>query len=210
MLDPQAHTTRGVAIGTVLEGLKKAQSHANSKGLSTLLIVNFMRERDEEEALELLASLKPYRKQIVALGIDSAEIDHPPRKFTRLFKKARAMGLKLVAHAGFEGPPEDMEEAINLLQVDRADHANRVYERPELARRPGEAGTAVTVCPRAEVQLGVVAWLAEHPVGQIHGWDASFATFRQSGLVRLYHGELHRAHARVWVDAFGGSEARSQ
>jgi adenine deaminase len=167
MLDPQAHTTRGVAIGTVLEGLARAQSHATRNDLSTLLIVNFMRERDEEEALELLASLEPYRSQIVALGIDSAESGHPPRKFTRLFQKARTMGLKLVAHAGFEGPPEDIEEAIDLLQVDRLDHGNRVYERPELARRLGDAGTAVTVCPRAEVQLGVVASLAEHPVRQM-------------------------------------------
>jgi adenosine deaminase len=167
MLDPQAHTTRGVPIGTVFEGLARAQSHAARNGLSTLLIVNFMRERDEEEALELLASLEPYRSQIVALGIDSAERGHPPRKFTRLFQKARTMGLKLVAHAGFEGPPKDIEEAIDLLQVDRVDHGNRVYEKPELACRLGDAGTAVTVCPLAEVQLGVVASLAEHPVRQM-------------------------------------------
>lgn len=164
MLDPQAHTTRGVAIGTVFEGLAKAREHALRNGVSSLLIVNFMRERDEAEALELLAALLPYRSQIVALGLDSAETDHPPRKFARLFQKARTMGLRLVAHAGFEGPPEDIEEAIDLLQVDRVDHGNRVYERPELARRLGDAGTAVTVCPRAEVQLGVIASLAEHPV----------------------------------------------
>lgn len=167
MLDPQAHTTRGVPIGTVFEGLARAQSYATRNGLSTLLIANFMCERAEEEALELLASLEPYRSQIVALGIDSAENGHPPRKFIRLFQKARTIGLKLVAHAGFEGPPSDIEEAIDLLRVDRLDHGNRVYEKPELARRLGDAGTAVTVCPRAEVQLGVVTSLAEHPVRQM-------------------------------------------
>jgi adenosine deaminase len=164
MFDPQAHTARGVAVETVLEGLGKARDHASRNGVSTFLIVNFMRERDEDEALELLTSLAPCRSQIVALGLDSAERGHPPRKFIRLFRKARTMGLRLVAHAGFEGPPEDIEEAIDLLRVDRLDHGNRVYERPELARRLGDAGTAVTVCPRAEVQLGVVASLAEHPV----------------------------------------------
>lgn len=164
MFDPQAHTTRGVAVGTVFEGLRKAQDHASRKGVSTFLIANFMRERDEGEALELLASLDPYRQHIAAIGIDSAECGHPPRKFTRLFQKARALGLNLVAHAGFEGPPEDIEEAIDLLRVDRLDHGNRVYERPALARRLGEIGAAVTVCPHAEVQLGVVASLAEHPV----------------------------------------------
>ncbi len=164
MLDLQAHTTRGLAIGTVFDGLARAQRHASRNGLSTSLIVNFMRERDEEEALALLASLAPYRSQIVAIGIDSAENGHPPRKFTRLFQEARMMGLGLVAHAGFEGPPEDIEEAIDLLQVDRVDHGNRVYERPALARRLGHMGTALTVCPCSEVELGVVASLAEHPV----------------------------------------------
>ncbi len=164
MFEPQAHTTRGVAMGTILDGLAKARDHASRNGLSTLLIANFMRERDEEEALDLLASLAPYRRHVAAIGIDSAETGHPPRKFARLFRKARAMGLKLVAHAGFEGPPEDIEEAIDLLRVDRVDHGNRVYERPELARRLGDAGTAVTVCPLAEVQLRAVASLREHPV----------------------------------------------
>ena len=167
MLDLQAHTARGVAIATVFDGLARAQGQASHNGLSTSLIVNFMRERDEQEALELLASLEPYRSQIVAIGIDSAESGHPPRKFTRLFQTARRMGLRLVAHAGFEGPPEDIAEAIDLLQVDRVDHGNRVYERPELARRLGRMGTAVTVCPRSEVELGVVASLAEHPVRQM-------------------------------------------
>ena len=164
MFDPQAHTPRGVALETVLEGLARAQRHASGNGLSVMFIANFMRERDEEEALELLASLAADRSHIVAIGIDSAESGHPPRKFTRLFQKARAMGLKCVAHAGFEGPPKDIEEAIDLLKVDRVDHGNRVYEVPELARRLGDAGTAVTVCPCAEAQLGVVASLAEHPV----------------------------------------------
>lgn len=167
MFDPQAHTRRGIPLGTVLEGLEKARDDATRKGLSTLLIVNFMRERDQDEALSLLSSLEPSFRHIVALGIDSAETDHPPRKFSRLFQKARDMGLKLVAHAGFEGPPEDIEEAVEILQVDRVDHGNRVYERPDLARRLGDAGTAVTVCPNAEVRLGVVTSLAEHPVRQM-------------------------------------------
>lgn len=167
MFDPQAHTTRGVRIETILEGLQTARSHASRSGLSTFLVVNLMRDRDEEEALALLASLEPYVGSIVALGIDSAETNHPPRKFARIFQRAHAMGLKRVAHAGFEGPPEDIEEAIDLLHVDRLDHGNRVYEKPELARRLADAGTAVTVCPHAEVQLGVVASLAEHPVRQM-------------------------------------------
>ncbi|WP_394002612.1 hypothetical protein ACF3M1_16830 [Luteimonas sp. WGS1318] len=110
MFDPQAHTMRGVAIGTILEGLAKARS-ATRNGLSTSLIVNFMHERDEAEALDVLASLEPYRSQIVAVGIDSSEIGYPPQKFTQLFETARTMGFKLVAHAGFEGPPTDIEEA---------------------------------------------------------------------------------------------------
>lgn len=203
MLDPQAHTARGVALGTVFEGLATARDHARRNGVSSSVIVNFMRERDEEEALELLASLAPYRAQIVALGIDSAETGHPPRKFTRLFQKARALGLGLVAHAGFEGPPEDIEEAVDLLQVDRVDHGNRVYEHPELARRLGEAGTAVTVCPRAEVQLGVVSSLAEHPVRRmladgmrpsVHSDDpAWFGSITENYLALAQEGALTRS-----------------
>lgn len=164
MFDPQAHTSRGVALGTVLAGLAAARDRARRNGLSTAIIVNFMRERDEEEALALLASLEPYQQGIVALGIDSAEIGYPPRTFVRLFEQAHAIGLKLAAHAGFEGPPEDIEEADDLLRVDRVDHGNRVYERPDLARRLGDSGVAVTVCPRAEVELGVVGSLDDHPV----------------------------------------------
>ncbi|TWI62576.1 adenosine deaminase [Pseudoduganella lurida] len=209
MLDPQAHTTRGVLVETVFEGLARAQCHAARIGLSTMLIVNFMRERDEEEALEILASLAPYRAQIVAIGIDSAEVGHSPGKFTRLFRQARAMGLKLVAHAGFEGPPEDIEEALDLLQVDRIDHGNRVYERPALARRLGEAGTAVTVCPRSEVQLGVVASLAEHPVRQmlvdgmrpsLHSDDpAWFGSITENYRVIAEASELTRSEIRQLV-----------
>lgn len=167
MLDLQAHTTRGVKVETVFDGIARAQSYAFNHGVSTSLIVNFMRERDEEEALQLLASLESYRSQIIAIGIDSAENGHPPRKFTKLFQAARKMGLRLVAHAGFEGPPADIEETMDILRVDRVDHGNRIYERPELARRLGQLGTAVTVCPRSEVELGVVASLAEHPVRQM-------------------------------------------
>jgi len=167
MLDLQAHTTRGVAVKTVFDGLAKAQNYAFNQGLSTSLTVNFMRERNEEEAFQLLASPESYRSQIIAVGIDSAENGHPPRKFSKLFQEVRKMGLQLVAHAGFEGPPADIEEAVDILRVNRVnrvDHGNRVYERPELALRLGRLGTAVTVCPRAEVELGVVTSLPEHPV----------------------------------------------
>ena len=167
MFDPQAHTSRGVSLESVLAGLSAAREHAGRRGLSTAFIVNFMRERDEDEALALLTSIEPHRHGIVAVGMDSAEQGYPPRNFIRLFKQARAMGLKLVAHAGFEGPPEDIEEAVDLLGVDRVDHANRIYERPDLARRLANSSMAVTVCPIAEVELNAVNSLADHPVRQM-------------------------------------------
>ncbi|MGC2130657.1 MAG: adenosine deaminase [Candidatus Aquilonibacter sp.] len=163
--DPQAHTDRGVAFGVVLEGLRKALDEARDRlGITSHLIMCFLRDLSAESAMATLEVAIPYRDRIIAVGLDSAELGNPPSKFAAVFDRARAEGFLTVAHAGEEGPPEYVWEALDLLRVSRVDHGVRSLEDPQLVERLRRQRTPLTVCPFSNVKLHVVADLAHHPL----------------------------------------------
>lgn len=168
MFDPQTHTDRGIAFETVIRGLLSAMAAAETKhGMTSALIMSFLRHLSEEAAFETLAMAEPWLDRIAAVGLDSSEVGHPPSKFARVFAAARAKGLKLTAHAGEEGPPEYVYEALDLLQVDRIDHGNRALEDDALVRRLAGEGMTLTVCPLSNLKLCVVGDLADHPIDRM-------------------------------------------
>ncbi|MGV6818137.1 MAG: adenosine deaminase [Thiotrichales bacterium] len=163
--DPQGHTSRGVGFATVVEGIYSALLQGQRKfGISFDLIMCFLRHLDEEDAMKTLEESLPYRDKIIGVGLDSSELGHPPHKFQRVFEKARALGFHVVAHAGEEGPPEYVEEALNLLKVERIDHGNRALENQALVDRIVSEEIALTVCPLSNLKLCVVDDLKNHPI----------------------------------------------
>ncbi|MEU9244659.1 adenosine deaminase [Streptomyces shenzhenensis] len=163
--DPQAHLARGVAMGTVVEGLWRALGRsAESHGISTRLIMCFLRDESAESAMATLEAAKPYLDRITGVGLDSAEVGHPPVKFREVYAAAAALGLRRVAHAGEEGPPEYITEALDLLGVERVDHGLRCMEDPELVARLVRERVPLTLCPLSNVRLRAVDVLAEHPL----------------------------------------------
>ena len=163
--DPQTHTDRGVPFATVADGLFSAMDAAQrTLGLSSKLILCFLRHLDEDAAFATLKAAEPYLDRIAGVGLDSSEVGHPPSKFARVFKAARERGLKLVAHAGEEGPPEYVYEALDLLRVDRLDHGNRSLEDDKLVARLAASGMTLTVCPLSNLKLCVVSDLTAHPL----------------------------------------------
>jgi len=163
--DPQGHTDRGVAFETVLDGIVSALEAGEKKlGITSKLIMCFLRHLSEEAAFATLEAALPHRDRIFGVGLDSSERGQPPSKFQRVFEKARAAGFVAVAHAGEEGPPAYVEEALDLLKVARIDHGNRAMEDPALVRRLAESGLALTVCPLSNLKLCVVEDLAKHPL----------------------------------------------
>ena len=168
MFDPQTHTARGIPFGTVIEGLLAGMTEAEAKhGLTSKLILSFLRHLDEDEAFATLDAAKPWLDRIDAVGLDSSELGHPPEKFARVFAAARALGLKLVAHAGEEGPPEYVYQALDLLEIDRLDHGNRSLEDPVLTARLARSGMTLTVCPLSNLKLCVVDDMADHPIDRM-------------------------------------------
>lgn len=163
--DPQGHTDRGVAFETVITGITRALAKAEAEwGLTSRLILCFLRHLSEEAAFETLEQAKPYLDQIEAVGLDSSEMGHPPSKFERVFAAAAELGLKRVAHAGEEGPPEYVYEALDLLQIDRLDHGNRALEDEALVERLAREGMTFTVCPLSNLMLCGVTDLRQHPL----------------------------------------------
>ncbi|MBI1686812.1 adenosine deaminase [Caulobacter hibisci] len=163
--DPQTHTERGIAFETVIDGLLDGMAEAESRwGVTSKLILCFLRHLPEESAFETLELAKPHLDKIAGVGLDSSEVGHPPAKFVRVFKAARDLGLKIVAHAGEEGPPDYVWEAIDLVGVDRIDHGNRALEDEALTRRLVADGTTLTVCPLSNLKLCVVPDLTAHPM----------------------------------------------
>lgn len=163
--DPQGHTERGIAIGTVIEGICSALRRGRFElGISSHVILCFLRHLDEASALRTLADAEPWLDRITGVGLDSSELGHPPAKFGRVYARARELGLKRVAHAGEEGPPGYVIEALDLLEVDRIDHGNRAMEDAELVRRLAREQVPLTVCPLSNLRLAVVRDLAEHPL----------------------------------------------
>lgn len=168
MFDPQTHTARGVPFSAVIEGLLSAMHDAEERhGITSALIMCFLRHLSEEEAFATLEEATPWLDWIAAVGLDSSELGHPPSKFARVFAEARARGLRLVAHAGEEGPPDYVEEALDLLGVERLDHGNRSLEDPVLTARLARSGMTLTVCPLSNLKLCVVGDMADHPIDRM-------------------------------------------
>ncbi|MGW2725789.1 adenosine deaminase [Streptomyces sp. NPDC001494] len=163
--DPQAHLARGVAMGTVVEGLWRALGRSEENhGVSTRLIMCFLRDESAESALETLDAARPHLDRITGVGLDSAEVGHPPVKFREVFEAAAALGLRRVAHAGEEGPPEYITEALDVLGVERVDHGLRCMEDPALVERLVRDRVPLTLCPLSNVRLRAVDVLAGHPL----------------------------------------------
>jgi adenosine deaminase len=163
--DPQTHIDRGIEFGVVMRGLTAGMAEARARhDITSKLILCFLRHLDEEAAFGTLRQAEPWLEQIEAVGLDSSELGHPPEKFARVFAAAAERGLKRVAHAGEEGPPEYVWEALDLLHVDRLDHGNRSMEDPVLVERLARERMVLTVCPLSNLKLCVVKSMAEHPV----------------------------------------------
>lgn len=162
--DPQTHTDRGVPYAYVIDGLWRAVQDAKALGVSLSLIHSFLRHLSEEAAFESLAMAEPYLDRLIGVGLDSSEVGHPPSKFARVFAKAREMGLRLCCHAGEEGPPDYIYEALDILEIDRIDHGNRALEDPLLIERIIDEDLTLTVCPLSNHKLCVVMDLDLHPI----------------------------------------------
>lgn len=161
--DPQAHTGRGVPFETVIMGIHRAMLDAGQRlGISSALIMCFLRHLSAEEAMETLRSSLPFREWIVGVGLDSSEVGNPPEEFEVVFDEAREHGLLTVAHAGEEGPPEYIWQALDNLKVSRIDHGVRCVEDPKLVERLREEQIPLTVCPLSNVRLRVFDTIRDH------------------------------------------------
>lgn len=170
--DPQTHTDRGVAFATVINGLQRACDDAKAKlGISSHLIMCFLRHLSEEAAFSTLEQAMPYKDQIIAVGLDSSEVGHPPSKFERVFAQARSAGFLVVAHAGEEGPADYVWQALDLLKVNRIDHGVRSEEDTTLMQRLIAEKMPLTVCPLSNLKLCVVDDMAQHNIQRLlqHG-----------------------------------------
>ena len=167
--DPQTHTARGIplgdALGGVLDGMRQAEAR---HGIQSKLILCCLRHLGEAEGLKMLAEAEPFLDEVVGLGLDSSERDFPPAGFQRLYDTARAKGLRLVAHAGEEGPASFVRDALDLLKVERIDHGIRAIDDPALVRRLAQDGTILTICPLSNVRLCAVKTLEEHPLRRLY------------------------------------------
>jgi adenine deaminase len=161
--DPQTHTARGVAMETVIRGLRRACIEAKQQlGIDAELILCFLRHLSEAEAFETLEQALPFRDAFIGVGLDSSEVGHPPEKFARVFAKCRREGLHLVAHAGEEGPPAYVWSALDVLKVERIDHGVQSAKDPALMKRLAQDRIPLTVCPLSNLKLCVFPRLEEH------------------------------------------------
>ncbi|MEG3180121.1 adenosine deaminase [Sphingomonas sp. LT1P40] len=166
--DPQTHTDRGIPLQVAADGLLAAMRDAEARhGLSSKLILCFLRHLDEDAAFATLTAAEPWLDRITGVGLDSSEVGHPPEKFARVFAAAGDLGLKRVAHAGEEGPPDYVWQALDILKIDRLDHGNRSLEDPALVRRLAAEGMTLTVCPLSNLKLCVVPDMDAHPIDQM-------------------------------------------
>ena len=163
--DPQTHTSRGVPMGAMFEGIGQALADGRERlGVTSGLILSFLRHLPEEDAQRTLDEALPYRDAFIAVGLDSSERGFPPRLFQRVFERARAEGLAAVAHAGEEGPPEYVWEALDLLKVARIDHGVRAAEDPRLMARLIDEQVPLTVCPLSNTRLCVFEHMSRHNI----------------------------------------------
>ena len=163
--DPQGHTGRGIDFDIFMHGICSALDKAQAElGISSKLIMCFLRHLDEQAAFATLQAAEPYLDMITGVGLDSSELGRPPSLFRNVFARAAELGLKRVAHAGEEGPPEYVYEALDLLGVNRIDHGNRSLEDENLVRRLVDEHMSLTVCPQSNLRLAVVKTMSEHPL----------------------------------------------
>jgi adenosine deaminase len=163
--DPQTHTDRGIPFEAVLNGIAAALKDGQTKlGISSGLILSFLRHLPEEQAFATFEQALPFRDAFIGVGLDSSEVGHPPSKFERVFAKARAEGLHAVAHAGEEGPPAYIWEALDLLKVKRIDHGVRAFEDERLMRRLIDEQIPLTVCPLSNTKLCVYDDMSQHRI----------------------------------------------
>ncbi|MFI8083792.1 adenosine deaminase [Kitasatospora sp. NPDC086009] len=163
--DPQAHTARGVPLDVVVEGLGRALDRGEERyGVSTRLIMCFLRDESAESALETFEAARPHFGRITGIGLDSAEVGNPPAKFREVYRRAAEAGLHRVAHAGEEGPASYVTEALDVLGVERIDHGLRCLEDPALVDRLVREQIPLTLCPLSNVRLRCVDTLADHPL----------------------------------------------
>jgi adenosine deaminase len=166
--DPQTHTDRGIPFEVVLRGIQQALVDGEKQlGISHGLILSFLRHLPEEEAFKTLEQAMPFRDAFVAVGLDSSEKGFPPRLFQRVFAKARSEGLLTVAHAGEEGPPEYIWEALDLLKIERIDHGVRAIEDERLMQRIIDEQIPLTVCPLSNIKLCVFEHMGQHNILQM-------------------------------------------
>jgi adenosine deaminase len=159
--DPQTHTERGIAYGTFMSGFRAAMAETD---LTTGLILCFLRHLSGEDAVKTLATAEPHLEGVIAVGLDSSEMGNPPELFEDAFTMASSLGLRAVAHAGEEGPPEYVTGALDVLGAERIDHGVRSLEDPDLVERLRRDQIPLTVCPFSNVALRVVERLEEHPL----------------------------------------------
>ncbi len=173
--DPQNHTARGVQFETVVRGIGRALAEASERGMTSHLIMCFLRDLSADDAMATLEQALPHRDMIFGVGLDSAEVGHPPEKFRDVFAQAVDAGFRAVAHAGEEGPPEYIWQALDVLGAERIDHGVRCLEDRSLVRRLGADRIPLTVCPFSNVKLRVVDRLEQHPLATMleHGLCAT-------------------------------------
>ena len=163
--DPQTHTERGIPFEVAINGISGAMRDGREQlGITGGLILSFLRHLSEDDAFRTLEQAMPFRDQFFAVGLDSAEQGHPPSKFERVFAKARAEGFLAVAHAGEEGPPEYIWQALDLLKVNRIDHGVRAAEDPKLLDRLADEQIPLTVCPLSNIKLRVFQDMTHHNI----------------------------------------------
>jgi adenine deaminase len=161
--DPQSHTNRGVNFEIVITGIRRALEFGRHQyGISSSLIMCFLRHLSAEQAMETLEMALPFRDWILGVGLDSSELGHPPMKFVKVFARAREAGFRRVAHAGEEGPPNYIWQALDLIGAERIDHGVRALEDASLVRRLAKEQIALTVCPLSNVRLGVFPSISQH------------------------------------------------
>jgi adenine deaminase len=166
--DPQSHTQRGVSLATVISGIRRALVDGERVyGITSRLIMCFLRHLSAEAAFDILEQALPYREHIIAVGLDSYEVDHPPAQFVKVFERAREHGFLTVAHAGEEGPADYIRQALDLLHVSRIDHGVRCMDDEALVRELVRRQMPLTVCPLSNVKLGVFSRLEEHNLRQM-------------------------------------------
>ena len=166
--DPQGHTSRDIPLDTVIHGIDRALKQAQQDyDISSRMIMCFLRHLDEEDAIHTLEAARPFKARIAGVGLDSSERGNPPEKFARVFSRAREQGYRIVAHAGEEGPPEYIYQALDLLGVERIDHGNSAMQDDALLQRLAEEQVPLTLCPLSNLKLCVVDDLEQHPLAEM-------------------------------------------